>query len=251
MAYRSIPKNPRSKRHPLWSKEVLKEDLRSGTLTLTAICQKWGSKKQWRGLYSDVKTWELQDPEISELIRLNTVATDSKRRKSISGGRPAKEDSVENFDWKLAYCDELRKTRSKKKACLVTPYDEGEIYKRLNEKYTEYDQVFAEMVHLTEMEMVSWAEELMWESLGEATTPKDKAWIAKEILKVRDRVRWGDKLDINMSGSITHKSEETKRVLLLKASEDIERLFAVKPEVPLLPAGDIVDAEEVDEEDDD
>lgn len=245
MAYRRIPENPRSKRHPLWSKESLKDDLRSGSLTLTAICQKWGSKDKWRGLYSDVKTWELQDPEISELIRLNTVATDSKKRTSITGGRPSKESLPENHDWKLAYCEELLKTKSKKKACLVTPYDQDEIYKRLNEKYTEYDAKFAEMVHLTEMQMVAWAEEVIWTALGEETKPKDRAWIAKEILKVRDRPRWGDKLDISMSGSITHKTEETKRVILLEASEDIKKLFDVKPAVPLLESGNIVDVEEV------
>ena len=245
MAYRNIPKNPRSKRPPLWPKETHKTELRSGSLTLTAICQKWGSKDKWRGLYSDVKTWELQDPEISELIRLNTVATDSKKRSAITGGRPAKEDSPENHDWKFEYCQELLKTKSKKKACLVTPYDQDEIYKRLNEKYTEYDRDFAEMVHLTEMQMVAWAEEVIWTALGEETKPKDRAWIAKEILKVRDRPRWGDKLDINMSGSITHKTEETKRVILLEASEDIKKLFDVKPVVPLLESGNIVDVEEV------
>lgn len=246
MAYRSIPQKPRSKRHPLWSKEVLKDDLRSGSLTLTAICQKWGQKEKWRGLYSDVKTWERDDPEISELIRLNTIATDSKRRSSIGGGRPAKEE--QHPDWKVAYCLELLKTKSKKAACLVTPYNQDEIYKRLNEKYTEYDQQFAEMVHLAEMQLVAWAEEVIWTSLGEATSPKDRAWIAKEILKVRDRPRWGDKLDINMSGTITHRTETDRKVLLLKASEDISKLFDVKPSVPLLESGEVIDAEEVESE---
>lgn len=248
MAYRRIPKKPRSKRHPLWSKEVLKEDLRSGSLTLTAICQKWGQKDKWRGLYSDVKTWELTDPEISELIRLNTIATDSKKRSSIGGGRPSKEEQEEAHDWRVDYCLELLKTKSKKKACLVTPYNQDEIYKRLNEKYTEYDQQFAEMVHLAEMQLVAWAEEVIWTSLGEATTAKDRAWIAKEILKVRDRPRWGDKLDISMTGTITHRAESDRRTLLLKASEDINKLFEVKPEVPMLPAGEVIDAEEVESE---
>lgn len=245
MAYRRIPKKPRSKRHPLWSKDSLKEDLRSGSLTLTAICQKWGAPNKWRALYSDVKAWELEDPEISELIRLNTVATDSKKRTQIKGGRPSNEEVTEQYDWRVDYCNELLSTKSRKKACLVTPYTQDEIYKRLNEKYSEYDQQFSEMVHLSEMQLVAWAEELMWESLGEAKTAKDKAWIAKEILKVRDRPRWGDKLDISMTGTITHKSEESRRHLLLEASRDIAALFEVKPEVPLLPSGEIIEAEEM------
>ena len=249
MAYRNIPKNPRSKRHPLWSKEVLKEDLRSGSLTLTAICQKWsGSKDRWRALYSDVKTWERSDPEISELIRLNTVATDSKKRVSIGGGRPSKEVTMDQPDWRVAFCEELIKTKSRKKACLVTPYNQDEIYKKLHERYTEFDQRFADMVHLAEMQLVAWAEEVIWQSLGDATTPKDRAWIAKEILKVRDRPRWGDKLDIAMTGTITHKSEVDRRHLLLEASKDIAKLFDIKPKPALLEAGAVIDAEDVTED---
>lgn len=240
------PARKKKDRHPLWSIDTLKEDLRAQAITLRAICQKWApSANRWQGLYNEVRIWRQTDPELEELIRLNTLATDSKKRKAIGGGRPKADVAPENHSWRTDFCEALLVHKSRTKAALVTPYTPETIYKMLNERYTEYDREFAEMVHLAEMRLVAWAEETIWAALDEATLPKDKAWIAKEILKVRDRQRWGDKLDINMTGHVTHTAQVNKEALLLEASKEISGFLAAPKEVKALPQGDVVDAEVV------
>lgn len=245
MSLATAPKRPRNARHPLWSKEYLKEDLRAQSLTLTEICRKWSPEpNKWQGLYNEIRIWRKTDPELEELIKLNTLATDSKKRKSIAGGRPKADSRPEDHGWRVAYCDALLAHKgNRNRAAEVTPYSADEIYKKLNERYTEYDREFAELVHLTEMRLVAWAEGEIWAALDEATSAKDKAWIAKEILKVRDRQRWGDKLDINMSGNITHTAKVDKEALLLEASKDLKLLLA--PKEPLALPEPVIDVEVV------
>lgn len=162
----------------------------------------------------------MQDPEFAELVDEHVKQTDSKKRTKMSGGRPRKDKDPEHHDWRVKFCEELLRTKSRSQASLVTPYSEDEIYMMLNEKYSSFDTKFAEMVHLVEMRMVAWAESEIWTSLEQAKTPKDKAWIAKEILKVRDRQRWGDKLDVNVSGSIQHRLPEQRARLMIELVGD-------------------------------
>jgi hypothetical protein len=228
LAYTGTPKNPRTKRHPLWNIDQLKEDLAAQASTLTQICKRYSpDENKWRALYADVKRWEKEDPELAQLLLENRQATDSKKRKNITGGRPSKDSSPENSDWRLRYCEELLKTKSRIKSSLVTPYSADEIYQRLNDKYTSYDKDFAEMVHLTEMQLVAWAEEEIWNALEDAQHPKDRAWIAKEILKVRDRPRWGDKLDVNVQSKHTHTHILDRGKVLAELEADRREYFEI------------------------
>lgn len=247
MSLSTAAKAPRSEVSPLWSKEALREALRSKSATLTQICRNYSQNPaRWRRAYGDTVRWRAEDPELDEMVKQNTLATDSKKRKSISGGRPKKDEAPEVQDWKIRYCESLLSCRgSRIKAALVTPYSPDQIYKMLNERYTEYDREFSEMVHLTEMQLVAFAEEVIWQALDDAKFPKERAWIAKEILKVRDRQRWGDKLDVTMSGTVNHKHSIDRQALLLEASKDISLLLA-NPETKAIESGPVIEAEVVD-----
>lgn len=249
MALAAAAQKKRQPRHPLWSKEALKQDLRQCNTTLTEICRKWSADPdKWQGLYNEIRIWRKQDPELNELIILNTKATDSKKRTTISGGRKPKDLDPEDHSWRYTYCEVLLAEKgNRNKAALVTPYSPDEIYKKLNERYTEYDREFADMVHLTEMQLVAWAESEIWSALEDATTPKDRAWIAKEILKVRDRARWGDKLALEVTGSVQHQHmlQQNKEALLIEASKDLTKLFGKKEPLALPEPQQAIDVEVV------
>ncbi len=237
------PKKPRTIRHPLWSLDTLKEELRHSNLTLTKILQQYSEDpSKWRALYADTVRWRQQDPELIDLIKEHTLRTDSKKRTEIKGGRPRNDAAEEHADWRIKYCEALLATKSRVRAAEVTPYTYESIYMMLNEKYSAFDKEFSEMVHQTEMRLVAWAEEVMWNSLGEATSPKDKAWIAKEILKVRDRPRWGDKLDIGVAGSVVPQHILDRGKILAELAA--EQQTYLPAERKALPA--VIDAEPID-----
>lgn len=243
MAYKAEPKNPRTKRSLLWNVETLKEDLRRGAATLTSICKRYAeTPDNWRALYADVQRWKAQDLELADLLEKNREATDSKKRKKVSGGRP-RNDTGENADFRLRFCEKLLETKSRNKAALVTPYTPEQIYQMLNENYTSYDKEFAEMVHFTEMRLVAWAEEEIWTALEEAQHPKDRAWIAKEILKVRDRKRWGDKLDVSVQSTHTHTMIDSGK--MMAALEEDRRAFFDRTGTMALESENIMEAEVV------
>lgn len=242
MAFVGKPKNLKTARSPLWTVDTLKEELSRGVSTLTSICKRYSeSPDKWRALYSDVNRWRKDFPELEELISENTRKTDPKKRDKISGGRPKNDEG--NHDWMLKYCQELLKTKSRNRSASVTPYSPDQIYQMLNEKYSSYDREFSELVHQTEMRLVAWAEELMWKSLDDSTNPKDTAWIAKEILKVRDRQRWGDKLDISVQASHVHRHELDRGKMLLSLESDRREFFIQSTQKQLEPQ--IIDAEVV------
>lgn len=238
----SEPKRPRTKRHELWSLGTLKEDLQKKDTTLTNICKRYAeTPDNWRALYGDVCRWRRSDQELDQLILDNSKATDPQKRETYGGGRPSKDSEPEFADWRSLFCQELLRTSSRVLASEVTPYKYEEIHKKLNDNYAEYDKQFAEMVHLTEMRQLAEAEQTIWTSLREAQSPKDKAWIAERILKARDRMRWGDKLDVNVGGTIINRFEVNKQKLLAELSADQQRFFDKHP-TKQLEAGDIVDA---------
>jgi hypothetical protein len=243
--YLAEPKKPRNKRHPLWNKEFVQEELKASSSGVTTICKRYApSDASWKALYFDVLRWKRESEEFAAVLEENRLRTDSKKRINPSGGRPRNDEPEEHHDFRFKFCEELLKTKSRNKASLATPYSPEQIYQMLNENYSTYDKEFAEMVHLTEMRMVAWAEEVMWESLNDATNPKDKAWIAKEILKVRDRPRWGDKLDVQVGGTIIHRLPE-QRMKLLKELEADQRLSLQALDQKRLSAGETIDVEVV------
>lgn len=142
-----------------------------------------------------------------------------------------KDADPEHADWKTKYCEELLRTKSRTKAALVTPYPWDSIYKMLHEKYSEYDQKFADMVHMVETRLVAWAEEEIWNSLSDATNAKDRAWIADRILSKMDRERWGDKLDVKHTGAIQHLLPQQRLMLLGEAAAD-QAVFIAEGNVP-------------------
>lgn len=239
------PKNPRTKRHPLWSLDTLKEELRRSSLTLTKILQQYSEDpSRWRALYADTVRWRQQDPELIDLIKQHTQKTDSKKRTEIKGGRPRKDEDPEHADWRVRYCEALLVTKSRVRAAESTPYPYETIYMMLNEKYASFDKDFAEMVHQTEMRLVAWAEEVMWTSLSEATAPKDKAWIAKEILKVRDRPRWGDKLDIGVAGNVVHQHVLDRGKILAELAAE-QQTFMPAPKLAIAAHAEVLDVEPI------
>ena len=245
MAFIGEPKREYSKRSRFWNIDQLKEDLRSGNSTLTSICKRYAEDSgKWRALYNDVTRWKKTDSELTALLEKNRIKTDPKKRTKVSGGRPRK-DKGADVDFRVKYCEELLKTKSRNKAAMVTPYSPEEIYQMLNENYSSYDRAFAEMVHFTEMRLVAWAEEVIWESLNDAKFPKDRAWIAKEILKVRDRQRWGDKLDVSVTATHTHRHKLDPGTTLKLLEEDRSKYFqGLRLELP----ANVIDAEVVDDE---
>lgn len=181
---------------------------------------------------------------MQELSEAHRLRTDSKKRTTIKGGRPKKDADPDHADFRVAYCEALLNTKSRVKACEATPYDYNQIYQMLNEKYSSYDAEFAEMVHKTEARLVAWAEETIWNALEDETKPKDKAWIAKEILKVRDRDRWGDKLQMDVHAQVQHRMVLDRGRMLAELAEEQKRFFANVP-TTALPAGEeiVVEAE--------
>lgn len=220
------PKAPRNPRHGLWSKEFVLSELKTSELGITKICKMYApSTDKWRALYNDTVRWRTEDPEFAMAVEENRARTDSKKREHPSGGRPRLDQDPEHHDWQLRFCEELLNTKSRKKASLVTPYDEDTIYRMLHEKYKEYDANFAEMVHLVEMRMVARAEEIIWKAMEDATSPKDRAWIAKEILKVRERGKWGDKLDVSVNTTIRHMLPGERQKLMASMVDDQNKFF--------------------------
>ena len=241
----SEPKRPRNPRHPLWSVETLKEDLSRKDTTLTNICKRYASDpEKWRAFYNDVARWRRSDQELDHLIEENTKATDSKNRDSIGGGRPRKDADPEFANWRYDFCEALLSTKSRVKAADVTPYKYEDLHKMLNENYKEFDKAFADMVHLAEMKLVAYAEEVMWTSLDKAESPKDQAWIAERILKARDRSRWGDKIQVDVGGTVKFELNRTK--LLGELAADQQRFFD-KHNQKQIASGEVLEAEVISE----
>lgn len=174
--------------------------------------------------------------------------TDSKGRSDFKGGRPTKE--VEDPDWRARFCEVLLATKSRLTAAEATPYNYDTIYKMLNENYSEYDKHFAEMVHLTEMRFVARAEQVFWEALEQEPSPRNRGWLAKEALKVLDRKRWSDKLDVSIEHKGVIKFEANRQRMLAELAE--EQMVALEPARKALSDGksdyiEVTDVEEVKE----
>lgn len=169
--------------------------------------------------------------------------TDSKKRSEFNGGRPSKE--LDAPDWRMQYCERLAETKNRSTASDATPYSYDEIYKKLNPKYSEYDKDFAEMVHAVEMRFLANAEEIMYTAMDHEPSWRNKAWIAKEILKVRDRDRWSDKLDISVEHKGVVRFEANRQKMLAELAE--EQFSTLPPARKALGSGeaDYIEAEVV------
>ena len=171
--------------------------------------------------------------------------TDSKKRTTFNGGRPSKE--MEDPDWRTTFCEVLMATKSRLTAAESTPYSYDTIYKMLNENYSEFDKNFAEMVHLTEMRFVARAEQVFWEALEQEPSPRNRGWLAKEALKVLDRKRWSDKLDVSVEHKGVVRFEANRQKLIAELAE--EQYSALPAARKALPSGEseYIEAEVVQE----
>lgn len=244
----SEPKKPRAKRHPLWSKETLEEELLHGSSSITAILKKYSIDGQWKATYGDFCRWRKEDPGLAERAKQYALKRDPKKRQTMSGGRAPMDADPEHADWRAKYCEKLLETKNRATACEATPYNYDTIYKKLNPKYSEYDQEFFDMVHAVEMKLLAYAEEIMYTALDNEPSWRNKAWIAKEVLKVRDRERWSDKLDISIEHKGVVKFEANRQRMLAELAQ--EQVAQLKPAQKALESGqmDYVDVELLGEE---
>lgn len=176
-------------------------------------------RDKWQGLYNDVRRWREEDPSLDQLIEERKVA---QGRDQLVRGRKKKDANLEHMDWKEKFCRELIRCKgNREKAAAVTPYTPDTIYRMLNENYSEYDKDFSEQVHIYEMRLASVAEEAVWNALDQSMQlddPRTTAWIGLNILKARDRKRWGDELrvkaDVKHEHTWTIKRENMINVLV-------------------------------------
>lgn len=176
-------------------------------------------RDKWQGLYNDIRRWRREDPDLDQFIEKRKEAQG--RTQEVSG-RKKKDANLEHMDWKDKFCRELVACKgNREKAAAVTPYTPDTIYRMLNDNYSEYDKDFAEKVHIYEMRLSSVAEEAVWDALDQSmqgNDPRTTAWIGLNILKVRDKKRWGDELrvkaDVKHEHTWTVKRENMINVLV-------------------------------------
>lgn len=226
-----------------WEPERVKEALRRRDASLRQILISLSTDKiGWRGLYADVCRWRLEDKELDNLIEEVTALNG---RGGDHGGRPRKD--AEDPDWKVRFCEAYLKFRSRNKAAGVTPYKPEEITKFLSPRYKEFDPKFADLVHATELQLISRAEEILWDALEESSehdSPKDKAYVATQVLRYAPASNWGkQKMDVNVTGTVVNKFEISKQNLIAELVADQKHHFEQMRKQ--LEAGDAVDVEVV------
>lgn len=205
----------RGTRHPLWSKEVFREEVEAGAGTIREVCTKWSTDPlKIQGLMNDVARWRKEDPGLDALCResLKHVAL------TVGAGRPTLE--TEDPDWRLKFCEEYLKTKSRVRAAEITPYAYDSILRKMDPERTEYDKVFTDMVLQTEARLLDRAEQLVYESMELEPSHRNKAWIALQLLRVRDRKRYGDKLEVSVGGSIKHSLDGSRLLSQLAEAQE-------------------------------
>jgi hypothetical protein len=224
----------RGTRHPLWNKELFREEVeRGGGESINAICRKWSTDPtKVQGLTNDVGIWRKEDRDLDVLCKQKFGVN------APNGtGRPSLE--TEDPEWRLKFCEEYLKTKSRVKAAEVTPYAYSSIMRKMDPNKTEYDRTFTEMVAQTEARLLDRAEQILHESLELEPSHRNKAWIAKEILKARDRQRWGDKVDVHVAGTVQHTLDRGRA--LSELAERQEKFF--EKTRPQLEANTVIDVE--------
>lgn len=227
----------RGNRHDLWSKDLFREEVEAGGESLVAICKRWSKDPDHiQGLQNDVRVWRAEDPELDKLC--------SEKFPAYGGGRPSLE--LEVPDWRRLYCEEYIKTKSRVQASAVTPYTYEVIRKKLEPSKSEYDPIFVEMLAEAESKLLDRAEQIIHESLDKEESPRNRAWIALNLLKVRDRARFGDKVDISVTGTVQHTLDRGR---VLAQLADSQRAFLERQRETLaLPEGETIEAEVISSE---
>ena len=221
-------------RSPLWSKELFREEVETAD-SISSICRRWSSDpERIQGHKNDIVRWRKSDPELDARCREKFKAHPGLGRPSLEKEQP---------DWRLAFCEEYLKTKSRLAASKVTPYAYDSILKKMDPNKTDYDPVFVDMVAQTESKLLDRAEQIMYESLELEPIHRNKAWIASAILKARDRQRWGDKVDIKIEGTMRHTLDRGRTMNELAASQ--EKFF--EKTRPQLEAENVIEAEVVEE----
>ena len=228
----------RGTRHALWNKELFREEVENDNgESIAAIARRWSTDpERAQALTNDIARWRREDPELDALCRA--------RFGTSKGGRPSLE--AQDPDWRQKYIEAYLVTKSRVAAAEATPYSWESIRKRLEPSKSEYDPVFAEMLAAAESRLLDRAEVVVYDALDKETIHRNRAWIALQLLKVRDRARYGDKLDVNVSGTVQH---QLNRGDVLAQLADSQQAFLEKNRESLaLPAGEMVDAEVVEDE---
>lgn len=230
----------RGTRHPLWSKELFREEIENdGAPNIVAICKKWSTDpERFQGLKNDTITWRAEDPELDRLC-VERIARPGAGRTSLE---------MQDPDWRQRYIEEYLKTRSRVKAADVTPYTWETIRKKLEPHKSEFDPVLVDMLSAAESRLLDRAEELIYSALEDETAPRNRAWIAQQILRARDRHRWSEKVDISITGSITHQLDRGK--VLAQLADSQREFLESQKESLALSEGTPIDAELVPEVDD-
>lgn len=216
-------------RSPLWSKELFREEIETAD-SISSICRRWSSDPdKIQGHRNDIVRWRKTDPELDARCR--------EKFKTPGTGRPSLEK--EQPDWRLAFCEAYLRTKSRVKAAEATPYAYDSILKKLDPNKTEYDKLFVDMLAQTEARLLDRAEQLVYESLELEPSHRNKAWIALQLLRVRDRARFGDKLDIKFEGTMRHEIDRGKVLNELASSQE---KFFEKTRV-MLESENVIEAE--------
>jgi len=229
----------RGTRHALWNKQLFREEVEAGGgETIIAICRKWSTDPaKYQGLRNDIQAWRAEDPELDALC-LERFGT------HVGGGRQSLE--LQDPEWRQRYIEEYLRTKSRVKAAAVTPYSWESIRKKLEPHKSEYDPVFVEMLSAAESKLLDRAEEVIYEALEDPKeSSRNRAWTAFQLLKVRDRQRYGDKIDISVTGSVQHQLDRGR--VLAQLADSQQEFLDKQKETLALTEGEPVDAEVVDE----
>lgn len=150
---------------------------------------------------------------------------------------------MESEDWREVYAERYFVTKSKYEASRVSPYSYMEILDMLSPGHKSYDPYLASLVKNVEERIVDRAEQILYLSIEEEASPKNRAWIAKEILRSRAPKRWGESVRVNISVERAPIAQ-----LAAQQSEFLLAASSAKDRQPAELPGETIDAEVVDPE---
>lgn len=252
-----------AKRHGLWSKESLLEDVgKYGSAK--RVCQMYGGEEHWRTYYNDIWRWRRSDAEFERRYRALVKPRGAEGRPRLDGGDKGWFD---DFFAALESCYLDETEAIAKSGC---PYSERQLREFRSRSSSSYDKEYHERWETVRLRVVNAGKgeaarllepvEIPTEydakaielALTKAKIQQMRANTLTKILQSLDKEEWGRELHMKGTVDFRHQLEARYRPreeLLLALAEE-RKQFEVRQSVPLeLPSGDdVVDAEVVSEE---
>ena len=186
-------------RPPGWSKATVIELALNGAIMrpLKELAAPLGIS--WRTLHRDIYEWKKLDPDFA--ARYAAARADGDLPE-LSGGKRVKTATQEN---KTRYLEIFLKTGSLTKAADQAGISPDYAWRLRNPGGPLYDEAFHEAYTAAERRLYDRLHDVpVATALNPDVDPRTQAFVALKFLEVRDRARFGRKVEHQHSGSIQH-----------------------------------------------